>query len=716
MESPVLFYSAIQAVLCGLHKNSLHFEIGPHSALAGPLRQIYKEAGSSTQYISALSRNSNSTHTLLTAIGHLHSNGVEINFDTLNGGGTTLTDLPTYPWHHEHSYWHESRVSKDWRQRKFSHHDLLGSRIMEGNDLEPTWRNIIRLMDIPWLRDHSVGADVVYPAAGYVVMAGEAIRQLSGDQDYSLKDVTFSTALVLQNSKSTEIITSLRPSRLTTTLNSIWYEFSIASYSGSVWIRHCSGLVRGGSTSNHSILPIKHYPRKVQSNRWYEAMKRVGLNYGPTFIGLTDISAGVTDTSAAAIILDQPESHESPYRLHPTTLDLAFQLLSVAACKGQSRVLDDIYLPSQIESLNVRGGTRRQISVRTTVSVSPRYITANHCQGFSDGELMFSIKGMKLSRLADQKADKNLDPYEAARLVWKPDIEYMDASTLMRPARDLRPQLGLVERLGFLCMVESSRELESVTSSFNHLEKYRQWMRNQMTLARQGHHVLVRDAAELLEMSESERRALINSLAGEIAGTKDVAAIGTAISRIYKSTRGIFEAKIDPLELLLQDNVLANLYDVGDMWNHNTFFELLSHSKPNLRILEIGAGTGGFTATVLKSLVSTDGNRMCSKYVFTDISAGFFVTAKERFKNYVEVEYAVLDISKDPIAQGFTAESFDLILAANVLISDISFSFKKTNIQESGVSYDSKSESDSTPRSNSPTSTRKIVFPRALRL
>lgn len=715
LESPVLFYSAIKDVLNGPLKNSTHLEIGPHSSLAGPLRQIYDEAGSSIKYISALSRNSNSTFSLLTAMGHLHSIGVEIDFATINRGGITLPDLPTYPWHHEHSYWHESRVSKEWRQRKFPHHDLLGSRIIEGNDLEPTWRNVLRLVNIPWLRDHSVDADVVFPAAGYVVMAGEAIRQLSGDQHYTLKDVSFSTALVLHDSKPTEIMAILRPSQLTTTLDSVWHEFSIASYSGSLWIKHCSGLVRGGSALNYSVPLFKQCPRTVQSRRWYEAMRRVGLNYGPAFTGMKNISAGIAETSATATVLDQPEIHESPYPLHPTTLDLAFQLMSVAGCKGQPRLLDTLYLPAYIELLNVRGGTGKEIALQTDVSISPRYTVANHTQGFSDGELIFSVKGMKLSIVEHQKISEDFDHCEAARLVWKPDIDFMDASTLIRSKEDLRSVMGLAERLGFLCLVENSIELESVSTSFNHLENYRQWMRNQISIGREGRHPIVKDAAELLELSPYERRALIGTLMDEVQDMKGAAAIGAAISRVYTSARGIFEAKIDPLDLLLQDNVLGAMYDVGDMWDHREFFELVSHSKPNLRILEIGAGTGGFTATVLNSLASTDGNRMYSKYVFTDISAGFFVAAKERFKNHVEVEYAVLDISKDPIIQGFQAQSFDIILAANVMIyRELSY-VEKTNPETLGASRDPNAEPDTTPCSNSPTSSRKTIPPRALR-
>ena len=62
---------------------------------------------------------------------------------------------------------------------------------------------------------------------------------------------------------------------------------------------------------------------------------------------------------------------------------------------------------------------------------------------------------------------------------------------------------------------------------------------------------------------------------------------------------------------------------------------------------------------------------MYSKYTFTDISPGVLPLAKEKFKDFEEIEYSVLDISKDPTKQGYRPESFDLIIASNVRASVI---------------------------------------------
>ena len=82
-----------------------------------------------------------------------------------------------------------------------------------------------------------------------------------------------------------------------------------------------------------------------------------------------------------------------------------------------------------------------------------------------------------------------------------------------------------------------------------------------------------------------------------------------------------------------------------------------------LRVIEIGAGTGSATASVLPVL--PEGR---FDYMYTDISAGFFAEAEARFGDGGGcIEYRPLDIEKDPVAQGFDAHGYDLLIASNVL-------------------------------------------------
>ncbi len=82
-----------------------------------------------------------------------------------------------------------------------------------------------------------------------------------------------------------------------------------------------------------------------------------------------------------------------------------------------------------------------------------------------------------------------------------------------------------------------------------------------------------------------------------------------------------------------------------------------------LRVIEVGAGTGSATASILPELPAGRFD-----YMYTDISAGFFAEADARFGDGDGcIEYRPLDIEKDPVEQGFDRHGYDLVIASNVL-------------------------------------------------
>ncbi len=78
-------------------------------------------------------------------------------------------------------------------------------------------------------------------------MVGEAVRQITHSSvgtGYRLRHVVAHTALLVTEHKAAEMVTSLRRHRLTDSDDADWFDFSIASVSGSSWVKHCDGQVR----------------------------------------------------------------------------------------------------------------------------------------------------------------------------------------------------------------------------------------------------------------------------------------------------------------------------------------------------------------------------------------------------------------------------------------------------------------------------------------
>jgi len=144
----------------------------------------------------------------------------------------------------------------------------------------------------------------------------------------------------------------------------------------------------------------------------------------------------------------------------------------------------------------------------------------------------------------------------------------------------------------------------------------------------------------------------------------------------------VLQGKIDPVALLFPQGDLSSLTQLyqsspGALVMNTivgqtlvsavstVLTKLSSHPQTRpLRVLEVGAGTGGTTAHLLPLLAQLE---IEVEYVFTDISPLFTTKAQQQFKDYDFVRYAALDVERSPTEQGFAAASFDLVIAANVL-------------------------------------------------
>jgi malonyl CoA-acyl carrier protein transacylase len=671
LVSPVLFYQAIQTVVKTMHPATIFLEVGPHSALGGPIRQILKSEGKNADYIPTLVRDTDGLEALLTTAGNLWLSNIEVNFSSINPTGNLLTNLPTYPWYYDGEYWVESRLSKEWRFREFDHHELLGTRVTQSTNDDPIWRNMLLVDNVPWLREHEIVGDVLLPGAGYIAMAGEAIRQLTGSDDYSLKHVTLSAALVLRDDV-VEIITHLSRAKLTSTLDSPWYNFSISSLSGNTWVKHASGQCRAGSEHELKVPILEPQARKVSAAAWYRLMRRYGFNYGPRFRGLSDISAHVSDKLAVGTITGQDQDMvESSYSLHPASIDCTFHISTASMYNGLERNFSTVSVPTFINDIYIRKPSG-PIRVKGNAVEMSRGGSIGDLVGVSESQVVINFKGLVLTPLSDGSEVAGDDPHAGVQMEWNPDIDFIDAATLIRPERDMMDAHRLVDRLGLACMTELRLELQRVPTSQAHFEKFRDWLDSQYLVAMDNRYPNVTECALVANLDSQSRRNLIQELLEASKGT-NAEPVAIAIHRIFSSSLEFFAGSLDPLEVLLDDNILTKVYDFSNNSEHSEFLHLLSHQKPNLRILEIGAGTGGTTTTILSALKSTFGERMYSTYTYTDISAGFFVGAKERFKDYQAITYAILDITKDPLQQGFEEEGFDLIVASNVMSSTIRF-------------------------------------------
>lgn len=693
LVSPVKFHTAVSKAIHSFETDKVFLEIGPHSTLAGPIRQIIGAENSRDEYISVLTRNKDSHEEILRAIGQLWLHNYPVALDRLVPQGEFLTDLPLYPWYYEEPLWYESRLSREHRLREFPHHELLGSRVLESTAASPGWRNVLRLEDVPWIAEHEIEGNIVLPGVSYLCMAGEAVRQLTGKIDFTCHRVHIQAALLLTEDGEAEIFTQLNRISLTDAVDSDWYDFSISSYHHGGWTKHAFGQVRGGATASKPQIPkedARVLSRVCSSKSWYRKFRSLGLQYGPRFSPLQNMTADpLVPALAASLTLDIRPGEERYYSVHPGTLDGLVQGLFPAAAYGQTRRFDQVSLITYVEEFYMHPPPKGPEELKCLVEITEQRKAAfiGDANAVSGGKIVVRSRGWQVSRLNDaveQNDDQN--PHGAAELEWREDISFIDASTLIKPSAGKKSESYLLlDRFNVLCMAKSADSLRNAPPPTRpYLSKYSKWLAEIVSNFASSKSTCfgVPDSANLVNMKAEERNRMIENLYEKLQGSQ-VEAPATALYRISSHCEEIFSGKINELELLLADRVLQHVYDcLLEDSDTSAFISLVAHKKPNLRVLEIGAGTGGATSTILEALKSASGERMYASYTYTDVSPGFFAAAKERFKEYSGLEFAVLDITKDPTEQGFQAESFDLIVAWNVLHATPNIHQTLTNVRK----------------------------------
>ncbi|KAF2006636.1 putative polyketide synthase [Amniculicola lignicola CBS 123094] len=395
MVSPVRFSEALSGCIPanlnttkagGTNEAYSLFEIGPHATLKKPIEDTLNgiSALPPTSYFSALNRGSPASVHLATTVGHLYCRGHDVSIDRFNHLGAlqfhippTLSDLPEYPFDHSQTYWTESRLSKEgYRLRKHPSHELLGTPVSDWNPQEARWRNFIRMSQMPWIEDHKMDGTTVYPAAGFLAMAIEALKQVSANdherKGYTLSEVVISSPLRIPEEDAVETEFHLKTSGAPNHRDAAVSEFRVFSYDNGFWTEHCCGKIRvdygeqegGFETTDPNTARLDQYrglykeassrcSNKRDREEMYQHLNSCGLDYGPSFQLLDSIrGSDATETVSSINVYNAPKEVLSPHShvVHPTTLDCAAQMMLVAISRAGLDTIPTL-VPTKIPKL-----------------------------------------------------------------------------------------------------------------------------------------------------------------------------------------------------------------------------------------------------------------------------------------------------------------------------------------------------------------------------
>ncbi|KAJ5297715.1 hypothetical protein N7508_007964 [Penicillium antarcticum] len=688
---PVEFVSSLHHMCVDETQNNAFsvdaiIEVGPHAALGSPIRQclaVPDLKGLTNTYASCLVRGQSAVESMHALVCKLIQQGYPVDLGAVNfphgrpRGLQILRDLPPYPWNHQTKYWWESRLSKFARDRTVPPHDLLGCQTADFSPLTPTWRHIIRPRDIPWVRDHIIQSSIVYPAAGYIAMVIEVLRQSMQSKaqitGYKLEDIDIARALVLEDDdEGVDVRISLRACVDRIHSAQGWNDFHIQSlHSTGKWILHCQGRITVITSDSKTFCLNDERAYKCandwdESSLWplvrdddtYQSLKEIGLSYGPMFQnqiftqkrnGRSTTVIRVPDTMAV-----MPCNYQQSHVIHPTTLDTIFQSTShIAPSVGvQGR---DASVPKSIASLYISADISSEPDHWFKIYARLDHTKSN---GFGSSATVYNEGSSFTSKLRGspvlimqglfcQSVGGSVTPSQSISdkwcfsTVWKPDLGLLLASNLPpTPPSDLIDASNLAEILQtttLTYMAEAVLSLEMEATPNAEYSQYFQWMKDtvKQNMSKLWNKRLFQDTAE-----------------------------SRLIHRMGQNLPAILTGKVDPAELMREIYTREPSSVTHCTRQVQQTVEHLIHRDPSARLLEIGAGRGECTRIVLDLLENLPNRGVfCGKFDVADAFAEHI--DRLRVGESADcVEFHQYDVDRDPTEQGFETNCYDLIIAS----------------------------------------------------
>jgi acyl transferase domain-containing protein/NADP-dependent 3-hydroxy acid dehydrogenase YdfG len=650
---------------------------------------------------------------LLESLGALYVQGCPVDFAALDAGRDFRpVSLPTYPFQRRRYWVADGRPASTARPTPAGTHPLLGRRLRSAL-AAAQYESEVAAERFEFVGDHVVQGTPILPAAGFVELALAAAGEHLGAAACALDiaDLVILEPLVCEPGSTRTVQTIVE----TGGAEGAGFRILSQGTESEPWRLHATGRIEGAAApraEQTDLEPIRgRCTETVTAEEHRARMGSLGLTFGPAMHGVETIRRRDGEALGRIRAPDPVAAELSRFRLHPALLDACLQVVGAAI---PAAAVTAPYLPLGID--RVRWYARPPAALWSHVVVElpadprPQTLRAEVRLLDEDGRLVAEVEGLSLRRGAapgeqaagwddwlyrvawrttgrtaepsatgapvepEQRAPAALAEAVSAALPAAADRHGLAAEHALFPrleslcaryAADALLELGLTFEPGRrFTTAEVAARCGIVPRYGRLLERLLEILDEVGLLARDGESWEVRAAPDSLPTPEAAEDLVA---AFPQCGTQIrlAANCGAALAEVLAG-------RADPLALLFPGGSLEmaeQLYREAP--KARVYNELIAEAvraaiagRPDgrLRVLEIGAGTGATSASVLPTLPPER-----SEYVFTDLSPAFLAAARERFAGYDFVDYRLLDIERTPAEQGFGDERFDLVLAVNVL-------------------------------------------------
>ncbi|HLF24789.1 MAG TPA: beta-ketoacyl synthase N-terminal-like domain-containing protein, partial [Anaerolineae bacterium] len=323
-------------------------ELGPSPVLNGMGKRCLPDAG--ITWLASLEKGKEEWGTLLGSLGGLYLQGAPIDWDGFDKDyARQRLSLPTYPFERQRYWFEPTKGARHGVTAGQTLHPLLGSRLRSALK-EIQFESELSVATTPYLNDHRVCGQTVFPATGYLEMARAAAEVARGFGVTALENVCFEEPLSLaEEAVVVQLIAARNGSGGET------FQILSQENEGEAWRLHASGSIGYQDVASQEPGPAislgeaqARCQEELPVDPHYERLWKIGLEYGSDFRGIEKLWRGAGE---ALGLVRLPNGLEAGvYAIHPALLDACLQVSAVAFAGDRE---DDVYLPMGVESFRV---------------------------------------------------------------------------------------------------------------------------------------------------------------------------------------------------------------------------------------------------------------------------------------------------------------------------------------------------------------------------
>lgn len=715
IRKPVKFAQSMKT----LHQEGykIFLEIGAKPILIGMGKQCLPEGVG--VWLPSLHPSQEDWQQMLQSLGKLYVQGVKVDWSGFDRDYyRSKVRLPTYPFQRQR-YWIETDNHHLSSQQKVSSnqenlHPLLGQRLyLAGLDRQIRFECLLSASQPSYLKHHCIFSQPILPAAVYLELILAAGSTLLKSDNFILEDILIEQALILDEIKTIQVV--LTPEKTQA------YSFQIFSlnlntnHSEPIWTLHVQGKLRTGEqNAPRETTDLKNlqsnYNQQLSGQEFYQKSKKLGLDYGSNFQAVQKLWCSTGKALGQVQLPETLVSEARKYQLHPVLLDASFQVLAAALGEIDRQ---ETFLPVAIKRLKRYPTSSSSLWSRVEINANreecPQTLTGEVHLFSDEGQLIATVEGLTVKRVTAQALARNHQEFiqdwfyevkwrkkvffskqSGGNYLLTPDeidlklrskVTHLFAQPEFKRYKDVLTQL---ETLSINYVLKTFQEMgwdfqagESFSTSFiaqklGIIQPHPRLLRRLLEmLCEVGILKPINSEWEVTQVPFVQNPELLFSslLSQYPSASREIRILKRCASQLASVLRG----ESDPTQVVFPE---GDLSDVTQLYQDSSESEVMNtlvqqavlsalEKLPQycgVRVLEIGAGTGGTTAYILPHL-----NPDQTEYVFTDIGSLFITKAQEKFKDYPFVRYQNLDIEQDPSTQGFDLHRYDLIVAANVL-------------------------------------------------